>query len=286
MTNEIAVRVGFKYDKTESDKSFSSAEAALIEANKKWEAIVNAGWADLSRESDKAWRMMADGSIKTVGDALGQSVVLGIKGGLDQAGPVWEKAWNTLLSIPEKALGTLLSNLGAKLLDLLADTFSGKLIAPLLDGLGLKSALEGIFTSTATTIGSWLGVGSVGWPRLAPRPPGLADSPRRRSMPRRRPLAQQILDRGIEGSTASGGSIRPAGTTAFRSGPLLATCRIEHSESSAALFEGSQQPNLVGLVQHQQVRVPGKVRFHEKPGAACLVAKHHATAHALVGLCA
>ena len=162
MKNEMTLKIGLEHDAEKTDQTFSDIIKIVKTESEEWEEILGSGWQFLSKESDKAWRSMADGSIKSVGDALGQTMVLGIKGGLDQAGPVWEKAWNSLMLIPEKSLGSLLSNLGTKLLDFLAGTFSDKLLAPILDGLGIKAGLESLFKSNTSTVGSWLGIAHAG----------------------------------------------------------------------------------------------------------------------------
>lgn len=111
------------------------------------------------------WDGLWDQARKTLGDSLGGAVVDGFRHGLDDAGALWETAFDKLAQIGDKALSKMLSGVFDKLLEGLGSLAWDNLLEPVGSFLGLDQGLGGLLDSVTSTIssvggaiGSWLGL--------------------------------------------------------------------------------------------------------------------------------
>lgn len=65
----------------------------------------------LRGDFSQAWSSGWDQDFQGLGDGLGQAISQGIQGGLEQAGPAWEQAWQQLCQVPQEKLGQMFSGL-------------------------------------------------------------------------------------------------------------------------------------------------------------------------------
>ena len=153
----------------EESKKLASELTVGVTAGKESIRQYQAELVSLTKSLNTVWTKEWSTAFGSVETALSKSISLGFKGGLDQAGPVWEKAWQALIEVPQNLLANLIGKLGGSLLDSLTNSITSSVLKPLADQLGLSSffgdALKTL-TSAASSVGgsiaSWLGLAPAG----------------------------------------------------------------------------------------------------------------------------
>ncbi|MFH1060325.1 MAG: hypothetical protein V1797_16810 [Pseudomonadota bacterium] len=143
--------------------------AGLLNEQKKvkdeLEQEIEASVKKLQDSFSQMWGKEWDTGFDSVGTALSKSITMGFSGGLDQAKPLWEKAWIDLASVPEKYLANLIGKLGTSLLDSFTSSIASAVLKPLGDSLGITSlfkdslsSLTSFASSAGSTVAGWLGI--------------------------------------------------------------------------------------------------------------------------------
>ncbi len=166
------MKISFEIEPKVKEAAFEEVKEQFDEL---WEDIAS-GWSgvwDFARaDFGKFLGDLGGDAKKTLGKALGDSVVDGCKNGFDNLEPIWDKAWAGLLGSVEKQFSSLLGNLGGKLIDNLGDSLlgsgSGKFDSFIKEyskegaTLGLALDQSGFLAPVASGLkglGSWLGLG-------------------------------------------------------------------------------------------------------------------------------